>query len=603
MSRAAEAARDRAERVEVGEWELARRVWTWARPDAWAFGLALLLSPAAAALSLSQPWLVKRIIDEAVVPGRLDRLDRLALLYLGAVVGAYLVEAAYTLALAWGGQRTILRLREALYAHTLGLRQAFFDRQPAGKLLTRITSDVESLGESLAAGVVTIALDLLLIGGTLAAMFALDWRLTVLLLAGAPPLLWTVNRLRRRLRGLYLETREALAAVNAWLAERVDGVQIVQLFGAERASEEAFRERNARFNRAAKTANIHDAAMYAVVDGGSRIFVAWLLWAGAGLAGPALDRVGLGWLAPQAATIGLLVAFMDYLERLFRPIRELSGKVAVIQRAAAALSKILWLFEAGERAPAGGEAVDRVSGHLVVRDLRFRYREDGEDVLRGVDLEVRPGQVVAVVGATGSGKTTLTRLLDRSYEGYRGSIALDGRELSALEPRSLRRRVAAVRQDIQLFTETIAFNVDLGNPAIGPEERLEAARLVHALGPVERLGWDHVLRERGAELSVGEGQLLTFARAMAHDPDLVILDEATASVDSITEALIQDAIARILERKTVIVVAHRLSTVQAADRIVVMDAGRVVEQGTHEELARRDGRYAELLRAGAAVLR
>ena len=272
--------------------------------------------------------------------------------------------------------------------------------------------------------------------------------------------------------------------------------------------------------------------------------------------------------------------------------------MAVIQRAAASLQKIDELFAGADPAPEGEVTVDEIRGEIKIRDLRFRYTEDAEDVLRGIDLDVSAGEVVAVVGATGSGKTTLGRLLDKSYEGYRGSITIDGHELSALRTDCLRAHFSTVRQDIQLFSATMGFNVDLDNPRIGPKQRDHAATLVRADELIGRLGWEHVLRERGADLSVGEGQLVTFARAMAHDPSVVIMDEATSSIDSMTEALIQEAIEVIMKTKTAIVIAHRLSTIQKADRIVVMDRGQIVEQGTHAHLISLAGRYASLVEAG-----
>ena len=589
------------ERLQESDLRTLARIWPFARPDAWAMGVALVLTPIVAALNLAQPWLLKEAIDGHIVPGQVEGLREVALMYLGAVVGGYIAVAAYSMLLAWSGQRTILRLRRALYAHTLGLSQGFFDRQPAGKLLTRITSDVESLGESITAGTVTIVLDVLMILGVLGAMFLLDWRLSLALLALAPLLLTMLEALRRRLKSLFLSVREALASVNAFLAERVDGVQVVQLMGDEDRTNARFDARNRRFRDATKTANWYDAGMFALVDGTSRIFTAVMLWVGAGVATDQLRGVGID-LPFEPVTAGLMVAFIDYLDRLFRPLRELSGKVTIIQRAIAAMSKIFWLFEAGDPMADGGERPGEVRGHIVLKAVRFRYRPDAEEVLKGIDLEVKPGESVAVVGASGSGKTTLTRLLDRSYAGYSGSITLDGHELSGLRVADLRRQVAAVRQDIQVFSETVRFNVDLDNPAVDAARRESAAGLVHADRFVNRLGWDHTLRERGADLSVGEGQLLTFARTMAHDPAVIILDEATASVDSITEGLVQDAIARILERKTVIVIAHRLSTVQSADRIIVMGAGEILEQGSHTELMAAGGAYAALVAAGQGAV-
>jgi len=564
------------------------RLWPYARPDARFFAFCVATTPFAMLLALAQPLLVKRALDEHITTGQLEGLQTLAGFYLALVAVDYLISAAYTVAVTTAGQRTILRVREHIYRHLLSMSAAFFDRRPAGALLTRATSDVQALGDTLERGVVNIVLDVLMVVGALGAMLALNWRLTLGLLAVAPPLLIVLEICRRQLRQLYTVIRESIAAVNAFLAERLSGVEIVQLFNHRRPTLARFDVLNLRFRDAAITANFWDAFMYAVVDGVGSVTLALMLWYATG-----------DWLS-GVVTAGLLAAFIDYLDRLFRPLREFSGKMATIQRAAAALEKIFGLLDHDEQITEGDAAAAsaRGAGAVVFEDVHFSYGD--EDVIRGVSLQVEPGQVVALVGPTGCGKTTLTRLLTRTYDGYRGSIRLDGVEVWGLPSETIHDRVASVQQDLHLFPETVRFNVDLGNPEVNLERAAEAAELVYARAFIEDLpeGWGAVVREGGANLSLGQSQLLTFARTMAYRPDIVVLDEATASIDPVTEQLVQDAIARILERKTVIVVAHRLSTITAADQILVMDRGQVVERGTHAELLELGGRYATLYEMG-----
>ncbi len=565
--------------------------WPHLRPDRARFVAALALTPVVAGLGLVQPLLLKDALDDHVVAGVSVGLWQVAVTYLGVVVLSFVCEAAYTLLLATAAENSILRLREALFRHTLGLSQRFFERQPTGQILTRATSDVDALNDALTAGSITILLDVLVMGGTLVAMFALDLRLTLLLLCVGLPLGGVIELFRRRMRVLFAQVRDALASLNAFLAERLAGVEVLQLYGQEERTQDRMRTLDAAHRDANVSNNYYDAALYAIIDGVASVCVALMLAYGA-------SRVGV--VGPDAVSVGLVVAFVDYVDRLFRPLREFSGKVTFLQRAGAALEKIVWLLGVDDRISAGDADLPAPAGHLRLRDVRFRYRPDGPDVLQGVSLEVKPGEVVAVVGRTGSGKSTLVRLLARVHDGYEGSIALDGVELSRIAPRRIREVIGSVRQEVQLFSDTLRFNVTLGDPRLDPARVEEALTLSNARALAERRaeGLDHRVRDRGANLSGGEAQILALARTLARDPAIVVLDEATASVDPVTEQLLQEAIERVFARKTCLVIAHRLSTIVHADRIVVMDAGRVVEQGTHAELLALGGAYAGLYAEG-----
>ncbi|MCO4745557.1 MAG: ABC transporter ATP-binding protein [Proteobacteria bacterium] len=561
---------------------LFKKAWKYLRPELPLYVLAMLAAPASALLVVLQPYLLRIAIDDYIQVGDVAGVQGIALGYLGAVLVAFVMEATYTLAMSYGALRSIARLRGAVYTHTLSLSRSFFDKRRTGQLLTRATSDVDALGETLTAGAVTIVLDVLLVVGILAAMLWQNAALTFVILLMAPVIAVVLETIRRILRRLYLEVRESLSALNAYIAERLSGVQVVQLYSDEERSMTQFGERVTRYRNATIATNVWDATLYAIVDGLTSVSVALMLW------------YGTGSLLEGALSAGLLAAFVDYVDKLFRPIREFSAKIAILQRASAALEKIFGLLDNDDRITAGSRSLPENADGFSLEDVTFAYGEEGPTVLSHVDIEVGAGQVVALVGRTGSGKSTLAKLLTRAYDGYEGSLKLGGIELSELHPAQVRSAVSTVEQDVRLFPGDVRFNLSLGADRTDAE-LLEAVRLVHAEGVVERLGGlDGLITHDGANISVGEAQLLSFARTMAAKTPIVLLDEATASVDTLTEALIQEATNAVFAHRTVLVIAHRLSTIVNADQIIVLDAGQVIERGTHRELLAADGAYADL---------
>ncbi len=582
-------------------WAALRRFWPYVRPHRrwmWA-GLAMI--PLVAAVSALRPLLVKQAIDHNIASGDFLGLRVTALLFLLAVMLEFFASAAQVYALQRVGHITIADLRRAVFRHVLRLPARFYDRTPIGSLLSRSTSDVEALSETLAFGVFTILTDVAVITAILTAMFVLDARLTLISLAAAPVLAVLVRVFSARLRALQHEIRKAQSVQSGYLAEQLAGVSVVQLFGREDATTREYERLGNRYLRATKTSNWYDAGLYSLMDGISALCVALLIYFAAPELFPADPTTA-------AVTLGLLFAFIDYLQRIFVPIREFSAKLATIQRAVASLERIYNLLDEPVETrsePGAHDPLVGFRGGVSVRDLHFAYREGAPDVLRGISFDIAPGEIVAVVGRTGSGKTSLGRILTRTYDDYRGSVRLnsDGEavEVREITPDILRKHVLMVQQDVFLFNDDVAFNICLGDAALAadPTAQQAALRTVQAQEFVEqRGGLAFVVGERGRNLSAGEAQLLAFARVAARAPKLLILDEATASVDSMTEHKVQAAIEELLHGRSVLVIAHRLSTIRRADKILVMQAGKIVEAGTHSELLARGGSYAELYRMG-----
>ena len=579
--------------------DLLRRYWRFARDDAAWLWVSAVAVPLMAGAGLAQPWLVKEAIDGPIqhaidaskVSGQHWGLTTLALLFLGAAVAEYLLRGAQMYALQLLGYRSLQRLRRGIYEHVLRQGMAFFDKRATGSLLARSTNDVESLGEVLTFGIVGIFGDVVSIVSIVAAMVALDVKLTAMSMLVAPLIVLIVNFFRARLRRHSAEIRRSMAEATGYFSEALSGHPIVQAHGREDPTLQEYKALNYRYLRSYHAANWYDASLYAIMDGVASLCIAILIWYGSGR------------YLEGAVTLGLLVAFIQYIQRLFVPVRELSGKVATIERAMAALERIFELLDVKQQLASGpyAPAPSEIRGDVSVRGLDFAYTADGPKVLRGIDLEIKAGEVVALVGPTGSGKSTLGKLLCRMYEAPEGTIALDGEPLTRWRLDALRSAVGVVAQDVVLFAGTVRDNVTMGRPDIRERDVLTAVHDACLADRVERLGGlESSLSERGANLSAGERQLLSIARVLARDPPICVLDEATASIDSITERDVQRAIERMFEGRTVVVVAHRLSTIRHADRIVVLDKGAVVQQGTHDELMATPGLYAHLVQTTLA---
>lgn len=555
--------------------QLLRRIFSYVWPHRALVVGALLTLPIASLFELAQPYLLKLAIDEHIAVGRPAGLDRLGALYLLALAGQYTAAFAQIYLTQIAGQRAMNELRLVVYRHCQGLAQAFFDRTPVGRLMTRMTSDIESLSEMFASGIVSLAGDFLKLGFILIAIFALDARLALFSMATAPVLLAIAAVFRRLVREAFRAVRTQLARLNGFLQEHLSGMKVVQAFAQEALVERRFDAINEEYRRANARAIAADAGLYAIIEALGSFAVAGLLWHGGG-------RILGGTL-----TFGVLVAFIEYLTKFFVPIRDLSTKYTVMQQAMAAAERVFALLDTHEPDARGLRLVDagpaaKHDGHVVFERVTFGYRA-GAPVLSEVSLEIRRGETVALVGPSGAGKSTVIKLLARLYEPAAGRILLDGTDIRALDPAALRRRVVVVGQDPFLFASTLRDNIGLGDPAATDERVRAAAARVGASRLVEERGLDAPVTERGGNLSAGERQLVSFARALCRDPEILILDEATASVDPETERVVERATAELMRGRTSIVIAHRPSTIARAQRVLVVKAGRIEEAGGNRQ--------------------
>jgi ATP-binding cassette subfamily B protein len=565
---------------------LMRRLLHYLRRYWGEVALAFLAILVGATAQLAQPYLMKVAIDQYIATGQLEPLNRLAALYLVILVVAFVADYAQTWTMQLTGQKLMFDLRMDLYRHLQSLDLRYYDRNPVGRLMTRVTSDVDALNDLFTAGVVTIFGDVFTLVGIMAVLLWMDWRLALVTFCVVPLIALVTQWFRRNVRESYRVVRGLIARINGFLQENITGMSTVQLFRREGLNFSRFDD----IDRRHRDANIQSIFFYAVfypaIEAVGALASALIIWyGGANVLGGTL-------------TLGALVAFLQYSQRFFRPISDMSEKFNVLQAAMAASERIFGLLDEPVTVLPPEHPTARPSpayGHVRFENVWFAYHDE-HWVLRDVSFEVKPGERVGIVGATGSGKTTLINLLLRFYDVQRGRITVDGVDIRHLDLGDLRRLFSLVLQDVHLFTGTIADNIRLGNASIADAQLRRAAEAVHADAFISRLpnGYASSVAERGATLSVGQKQLLSFARALAFDPRVLILDEATSSVDTETELLIRDALHVLMSGRTTIAIAHRLSTIQDMDKILVLHKGCLREAGTHQELLAARGIYFRL---------
>ena len=570
---------------------LMRRLLGFMRPHRVAIGWTVVAIIGLSVLQLAPPYLTKVAIDAHITTGELDGLDTLAFLFLGVLVLSYVLEYVQTYTLQVTGQRIIFDLRMRIQEHLQRLDVAFYDRNPVGRLMTRVTTDVDALNDLFASGVVSAFRDIFMLGGIAIVLVVMDWRLAIVALSVLPLIALVTQWFRHNARHSYRQVRGWIARINAFLQENITGMATVQLFRREALHFDRFDAIN-QGHRDANIASIfYYAVFYPAIEVLGALAIAAIVWFGG------------GWTLQGTLELGSLVAFVLYSQRFFRPISDLSEKFNLLQAAMASSERIFALLDTPvsiesptSRTPSDcHHGLPAGPGHIRFEHVWFAYRDD-EYVLEDVTFDVAPGQRVGVVGATGAGKTTLINLLMRFYDVNRGRITIDGGDIRERSLTALRSRFGLVLQDGYLFSGTVADNIRLGSDAISDAAVRRAAAAVHADRFIASLpdGFDSPVAERGATFSVGQRQLLSFARALAHQPSVLVLDEATSSIDTDTEQLIQDALRVLMSGRTTIAIAHRLSTVQDMDAILVFHKGRLRETGSHQELLAQRGLYFTL---------
>jgi ATP-binding cassette, subfamily B, multidrug efflux pump len=566
---------------------LIRRLYFFFEPYKWWALLAIVLTLTAAFLGTVRPKLTQVAVDDYMSVGDVGGLIWIIGLLVLALIGEFFILVANTYITRWFGQGALFRLRNAVFEKIQSLHVQFFDKNPIGRLITRTTSDIEALSELLSDGIVNMIGDLFRIFFILYFMLVMSWELTIISILVLPILFYSTFWFKGKVRVAFLEVRDQIARLNSFVQEHINGMAVVQLFNRERKEKERFVAINADHRRAHIKTIFYFSIFWPLVEVLASIAMALVVWYGGARA------------LMEQVTFGVLLAFIQYVRQFFNPIRGLSEKYNTLQSALASSERIFDVLDTPNDVAETDTPVKpgKVKGEIEFRNVWFRYNADEEMILRDVSFKAEPGELLAIVGATGAGKTTIINLLMRYYDIDRGEILLDGMNIKDLTLHELRSHFGLVLQDNALFSGTILENITLGNEEITREQVIRASHEVECHKFIEKLpgGYDYVLNERGASLSMGQRQLICFVRAMVYDPKILVLDEATSSVDSETEELVSRACERMMEGRTSIVIAHRLSTIRGADRILVMHKGEIRESGSHERLIEKEeGIYRKL---------
>lgn len=561
-----------------------RRIFAFVRPFIGVFYLLVFLTLFGGLLIPLRPYLIQRTVDNQIAHSDFSGLIAMTLLLVVLAFLQAVVQYYHTFYANWLGQQVIREIRTQLYKHVVNFRLSFFDKTPNGRLVTRHVSDVETLADVFSEGLAAIAGDLLQLFFLLAIMLYTDWRLTLVSLSTLPLLILATYIFKEKIKKAFAEVRAAVANLNTFVQEHITGMSIVQIFNSEQKELAKFN----KINKEHRTAHLKTVLYYSVYFPVAEVIAA----TGTGL----LVWYGAREVLHDAVTAGTLIAFIMYISLFFRPIRMLADRFNTLQMGIVASDRILKLLDSHEEvASTGTYRTDKIHGEVRFENVWFAYQPDNY-VLKNISFQAKVGETVALVGATGAGKSSIINLLTRFYEINKGHIYLDGIDIREYDLQNLRRHIGMVLQDVFLYSETIRYNITLGNQAISDEEIWQAAELVGAKEFIVKLPGqlDYNVMERGATLSVGQRQLISFVRAMVYNPRILILDEATSSVDTETEELIQKAIEKMMFGRTAIIIAHRLATIQKAHKIIVLDKGEIKEMGTHNELLEKGGYYAHL---------